>query len=93
MALATHINAVHRISEYSTASPDALRSLVHEHMRLARSVDPWTHAGLPVISLPCGRGRRGLPLGLQCIGRFGQDARLVGAVLSLETRLRARGIE
>ena len=54
---------------------------------------PWTHAGLPVISLPCGRGGRGLPLGLQCIGWFGEDARLVGAVLSLETRLRARGLE
>ena len=53
---------------------------------------PWTHAGLPVISLPCGRGGRGLPLGLQCIGRFGQDARLVDAVSSLEARLRARGI-
>ena len=53
---------------------------------------PWTHAGLPVISLPCGRGRRGLPLGLQCVGRFGEDARLVGAVLSLEARLRERGI-
>lgn len=53
---------------------------------------PWTHAGLPVISLPCGRGGRGLPLGLQCIGRFGQDASLVDAVSSLEARLRARGI-
>jgi Asp-tRNA(Asn)/Glu-tRNA(Gln) amidotransferase A subunit family amidase len=54
---------------------------------------PWTHAGLPVISLPCGRGGRGLPLGLQCIGRFGEDARLVDAVLSLEARLRSRGLE
>ncbi|MGE4440496.1 MAG: amidase [Desulfomicrobium sp.] len=53
---------------------------------------PWTHSGLPVISLPCGRGGRGLPLGLQCIGRFGEDAPLVGAVLSLEARMRARGI-
>ena len=52
---------------------------------------PWTHAGLPVISLPCGKGRGGLPLGLQCIGRFGADARLVDAVLSLEKSLRARG--
>lgn len=43
MAQTTHINAVHRISEYSTASPDALQSLVHEHMRLARSVDPTLH--------------------------------------------------
>lgn len=52
---------------------------------------PWTHAGLPVISLPCGKGRGGLSLGLQCIGRFGADVRLVDAVLSLEKSLRARG--
>lgn len=53
---------------------------------------PWTHAGLPVISLPCGKGPGGLPLGLQCVGRFGEDSRLVEAVLSLEARLRARGL-
>lgn len=54
---------------------------------------PWTHAGLPVISLPCGKGPGGLPLGLQCIGRFGEDARLVDAASSLESRLRSRGLE
>ena len=52
---------------------------------------PWTHAGLPVISLPCGKGPEGLPLGLQCIGRFGEDNRLVDAVLSLESRMLKRG--
>jgi Asp-tRNA(Asn)/Glu-tRNA(Gln) amidotransferase A subunit family amidase len=52
---------------------------------------PWTHAGLPVISLPCGEGPGGLPLGLQCIGRFGDDHRLVDAVLSLESRILMRG--
>ncbi|MBU4525800.1 MAG: amidase [Desulfomicrobium sp.] len=52
---------------------------------------PWTHAGLPVISLPCGEGPGGLPLGLQCIGRFGEDHRLVDAVLSLESRILMRG--
>lgn len=40
---------------------------------------PWTHAGLPVISLPVdvlaagGVPAGGLPLGLQVIGRFGTD--------------------
>jgi Asp-tRNA(Asn)/Glu-tRNA(Gln) amidotransferase A subunit family amidase len=53
---------------------------------------PWTHAGLPVISLPCGKGPGGLPLGLQCIGRFGEDSRLVEAVMDIEVRLRARGL-
>lgn len=38
---------------------------------------PWTHAGLPIVSLPAGTGPNGMPLGLQFIGRFGQDEALV----------------
>ncbi|MDA1349605.1 MAG: amidase [Chloroflexi bacterium] len=30
---------------------------------------PWTMTGLPVISLPCGLGAAGLPLGVQLLGR------------------------
>jgi Asp-tRNA(Asn)/Glu-tRNA(Gln) amidotransferase A subunit family amidase len=45
---------------------------------------PWTHAGLPVISLPCGKGPGGLPLGLQCIGEFGEDRNLFRAVSRIE---------
>jgi len=38
---------------------------------------PWTHSGMPAISLPAGRAANGLPLGLQCVGRFMQDERLL----------------
>ncbi|HEY6406067.1 MAG TPA: amidase family protein, partial [Ktedonobacteraceae bacterium] len=38
---------------------------------------PWTHAGLPVITLPAGRAVNGLPLGLQCVADFMADERLV----------------
>ena len=38
---------------------------------------PWTHAGMPAISLPAGRAANGLPLGLQCIARYMQDERLL----------------
>jgi Asp-tRNA(Asn)/Glu-tRNA(Gln) amidotransferase A subunit family amidase len=38
---------------------------------------PWTHAGVPVISLPAGRAANGLPLGLQCAGRFMRDEDLL----------------
>lgn len=38
---------------------------------------PWTHAGVPAISLPAGKAANGLPLGLQCAGRFMQDERLL----------------
>jgi len=35
----------------------------------------WTMAGLPAITMPSGRGPRGLPLGLQVVGRYREDER------------------
>jgi Asp-tRNA(Asn)/Glu-tRNA(Gln) amidotransferase A subunit family amidase len=39
---------------------------------------PWTHAGLPAISLPSGMNSEGLPLGLQVVGRWMDDETLLG---------------
>jgi Asp-tRNA(Asn)/Glu-tRNA(Gln) amidotransferase A subunit family amidase len=39
---------------------------------------PWTHAGLPAISLPSGMNSEGLPLGLQVVGRWMDDEALLG---------------
>jgi len=38
---------------------------------------PWTHAGLPALSLPAGRALNGLPLGLQCVAALGADEELL----------------
>jgi Asp-tRNA(Asn)/Glu-tRNA(Gln) amidotransferase A subunit family amidase len=38
---------------------------------------PWSLCGLPTISLPLLTGRHGLPIGLQLIGRRGNDAWLL----------------
>lgn len=38
---------------------------------------PWTHAGMPAITLPAGRAANGLPLGLQLVAPFGVDERLL----------------
>jgi amidase len=35
----------------------------------------WTQTGLPAITMPSGRGPRGLPLGLQVVGRYREDER------------------
>lgn len=37
----------------------------------------WTLAGLPALSLPLLHGANGLPLGVQLVGRRGDDARLL----------------
>jgi Asp-tRNA(Asn)/Glu-tRNA(Gln) amidotransferase A subunit family amidase len=38
---------------------------------------PWTHSGLPAITLPAGRGPARLPLGLQLAGGFMADEALL----------------
>ena len=39
----------------------------------------WTLLGLPCVHLPFARGRHGLPVGLQLVGRAGDDHRLLAA--------------
>lgn len=39
---------------------------------------PWTHAGMPAISVPAGYASDGLPLGLQVVAPFMADERLLG---------------
>ena len=35
----------------------------------------WSLAGLPAVTMPSGRGPRGMPLGLQVVGRYREDER------------------
>jgi Asp-tRNA(Asn)/Glu-tRNA(Gln) amidotransferase A subunit family amidase len=48
---------------------------------------PWTHAGMPAVSLP-GGSVDGLPIGLQVAARFGDDERLLRWATALEVELR-----
>ena len=47
----------------------------------------FNHALTPAISIPCGRGRGGLPVGLQIIGHRGADWLVLRAALAMETAL------
>ncbi|WP_431968510.1 amidase [Actinacidiphila sp. bgisy160] len=38
---------------------------------------PWSNAGFPAVSLPAGYAANGLPLGLQVVGRPGEDEELL----------------
>jgi Asp-tRNA(Asn)/Glu-tRNA(Gln) amidotransferase A subunit family amidase len=44
---------------------------------------PWTHAGLPSLCLPLGRGAQGLPLGAQLVGGFGKDEEVLAAGMAM----------
>jgi Asp-tRNA(Asn)/Glu-tRNA(Gln) amidotransferase A subunit family amidase len=45
---------------------------------------PWTHAGLPTLSLPAGKNKAGLPLGLQLTGRWFGDEALLSFACQIE---------
>jgi Asp-tRNA(Asn)/Glu-tRNA(Gln) amidotransferase A subunit family amidase len=47
----------------------------------------WTLLGLPCIHLPFTTGQRGLPIGLQLVGRFGDDHRLLAVAQWVHERL------
>jgi Asp-tRNA(Asn)/Glu-tRNA(Gln) amidotransferase A subunit family amidase len=59
---------------------------------LAATGDPifcrvWTLLGVPAMSVPCTQGPNGLPVGVQVIGRFGDDARALAVAEWLQERL------
>ncbi len=61
-------------------------------MALGNTGDPlfcrtWTLLGLPCIHLPFARGRNGLPIGLQLVGAFGDDHRLLAAAHWVHAKL------
>ena len=47
----------------------------------------WTLCGLPAVSLPLLEGPGGLPLGVQLVGRRGDDARLLRSARALAERI------
>jgi aspartyl-tRNA(Asn)/glutamyl-tRNA(Gln) amidotransferase subunit A len=45
---------------------------------------PFNMTGHPALSIPCGWDSEGLPLGIQLVGRIGEDARLLHAAVLFE---------
>jgi amidase len=48
----------------------------------------WNLTGQPSISVPAGMSQDGLPIGMQLVGRHGEEAMLLGLAAQLETELR-----
>jgi Asp-tRNA(Asn)/Glu-tRNA(Gln) amidotransferase A subunit family amidase len=49
---------------------------------------PWTLLGVPALSLPAGFGKNGLPLGIQVVGGYREDYRLLRVAKWIEGALR-----
>lgn len=56
-------------------------------MRILRNTWAANAAGVPAISLPCGTGANGLPVGLQLVGARRADAHLLGLASAIERHL------
>ncbi len=63
-------------------APEGLQSTGDPVMNL-----PWSHAGVPTITLPSGFNAHRLPLGLQLAGRWYEDERLLAFAPLLENAL------
>jgi Asp-tRNA(Asn)/Glu-tRNA(Gln) amidotransferase A subunit family amidase len=48
---------------------------------------PWTLLGVPALSLPAGFGKNALPLGLQVVGRYREDHRMLRVAKWIESVL------
>ncbi len=48
---------------------------------------PWSHAGVPVVSIPCGVASDGMPAGIQLVGPAGHDTALLGVARWCEQQL------
>jgi aspartyl-tRNA(Asn)/glutamyl-tRNA(Gln) amidotransferase subunit A len=56
---------------------------------VTRLTSPFNFSGMPAVSIPCGRDRRGLPVGLQLVGRPGADATVLAVAKWCEAVLAA----
>lgn len=61
------------------AAPEGIHATGNPVMNL-----PWTNAGVPALNLPVERTRSGLPMGLQLIGRFGEDEQVLAWAARIE---------
>lgn len=64
-------------------APEGIHATGDPNMNL-----PWTHAGMPAITLPSSQDQSGMPLGLQLVAPFGRDEALLAYAAKLAPLVR-----
>ncbi len=59
------------------------------HTAMTAFTTPFNLTGMPALTLPCGQGHQGLPIGIQLVGRRGDDWRVLDVGARLEALLAA----
>jgi len=54
---------------------------------LLRNTSPFNLTGVPAITIPCGKDRSGMPIGLQLICGYGEDIKLLRLTSAIEIAL------
>jgi Asp-tRNA(Asn)/Glu-tRNA(Gln) amidotransferase A subunit family amidase len=63
-------------------APEGLQATGDPNMNL-----PWTHAGMPALTLPAGVAANGLPVGLQLVAEAEEDEMLLAWAKLIATDL------
>ncbi|MCK5923385.1 MAG: amidase, partial [Methylococcales bacterium] len=48
---------------------------------------PWSHSGLPALNFPNGKDKNGLPFGLQLVGRWYEDEKLIAWAKMIQKKI------
>lgn len=64
--------------------PGSVNGVPTEYLSWSAFTYPFNLTGQPAATVPCGFDRDGLPLGLQIVGRFGDDATVLRAAAAFE---------
>lgn len=72
---------------FNVSAPKIGNRTIPLHTAITSLTMPFNLTGMPALTMPCGNGDNGLPIGVQIAGRRGDDWRVLNVSARLETIL------